>query len=132
MAPVTENAVPDIIIMRNLHIVEQNDIFQFGAVADHAVVADQRASADKRAGTDFRLMADNGRRPDIVVGIDFGILGNPDVFADFIEFVSRKGLAEFDDEFLDFARVWVRSYRSFVFSIISSPQSDGRWPSWIQ
>ena len=103
MALVSENAVSDIIVMRNLNIVEENDIFQFCAVADHTVIAYQRAATDKCTGTDFCFVTDNGRCPDIIVRIDFGIFRDPDIFADFVKFIGGQGLSTLDDEFLDFS-----------------------------
>ena len=49
MSAVPQNGITDIIIVRYLNVIKQDDIFQLRGVAHHAVVAHQRAAPDKGA-----------------------------------------------------------------------------------
>ena len=104
MTFVTKNTVTDIIVVRNLHIVKKNHIFQFSAVSHNTVSANQRAPADKSSGAYFCFMSDDCRCTDIVVRIDFGVPGNPDIFTDLFKLILRQGFTQFDNEFLDFPK----------------------------
>ena len=42
-----QDRIPDIVVMGDLHLVEQDDVLQFGGVADHRAGADQGAAPDK-------------------------------------------------------------------------------------
>ena len=51
---VAENGIADIIVMRRLRVVEQERIFQFGGIANHAIVADDDIF------TEVGVVADSG------------------------------------------------------------------------
>ena len=96
-----EDSLNELIPLMYIGEPSQNHVFQFRAVTDNAMVSDKGASSDKSAGTNLRLMADDGRRSDIVVGLYFCVFRDPYVFTDFIVFVLRQGFAQLDDEILD-------------------------------
>ena len=47
MGFVSKNRVADIVVMRNLYFIKENDIFQFGGVSNDSAFADDGVSADK-------------------------------------------------------------------------------------
>ena len=47
MGFVSKNRVADIVVMRNLYFIKENDIFQFGGVSNDSAFADNGVSADK-------------------------------------------------------------------------------------
>ena len=74
MAVVAENRVADIVVMRHLHMIEQNDILQFNGVADNTVRTDKRAAADKCTVAHFGIGPDNARRTEICGRKYLGVL----------------------------------------------------------
>lgn len=65
---IAQNGIADVIIVRGLHAVEKDAVFQLAGIADHRAVADEHVAADKRsrgAPRSFRqsrTACDAGRR----------------------------------------------------------------------
>jgi hypothetical protein len=61
MGAVAKDAVSYIVVMRNLYIVKEDDVFEFSGVAHHTVVSNDGASSDKSAVSDFSFFTDDDR-----------------------------------------------------------------------
>ena len=62
---VAQNAVPHVVVVRRLHIVKEDYVFQLHRVANHAVFPHQRRPTHKRAVPHLRARADDARRAQI-------------------------------------------------------------------
>ena len=79
MGLIAKDRIPHIVVMRHLHIVEQNHIFQLRGIAHHAVIANQCAAPDKGALTNLRPVADDAGAVEIG-GLEHRcVLGHPDI-----------------------------------------------------
>ena len=76
-----KDGIPYIVIVRNLHVVEQYDILQFRRIADRRVLADDRTSADESTLADLRIPADDRRSVNISAVKDDGAFVNPDILS---------------------------------------------------
>ena len=59
MGFVSKNRVADIVVMRNLYFIKENDIFQFGGVSNDSAFADDGVSADKGTLTDLSAFSND-------------------------------------------------------------------------
>ena len=91
MGTVAQNAVAHIVVMRRLHPVKENHVFQFHGVAHHAVCAHQRGTPDKRAVAHFRLRTDDARPVQGRGGGDDGAPMRPDGGEPFYILLSQRG-----------------------------------------
>ena len=80
MRLIAEDRVADIVVMRDLDIVKQDDIFQFRRIADNTVLADKRRTADERGVPDLGARTDDAGSCDLCGRKDLGGLVDPDIF----------------------------------------------------
>ena len=59
MALIAKNGVTYVVVMRHLHIVEQNDVLQLHRITDNAVCAYECGTSYKSTVTNLRLRADD-------------------------------------------------------------------------
>ena len=79
MGLIAKDRISHIVVMRHLHIVEQDHVFQLRGVAHHAVIAHQCAAPDKGALTNLRPVADDAGAVEIG-GLEHRcVLGHPDI-----------------------------------------------------
>ena len=93
MGFIAQNAVADVIVVRNLHPVEKNYVFKLGRVANHAAATDYRTATDKGAVPYFGIFTDDARRAQICRRGDFRAFVNPNAFGDFFVSVAVKTFA---------------------------------------
>ena len=93
----TEDAVSHIIVVRHLHFVKENDIFEFGGVADDRALPDNGISADECAVADLCLLVDDARSVDACCRRYLCRFCDPDIFAAFLELIFRKRTAKLHD-----------------------------------
>ena len=86
----TKDAVADIIVVGNFYLVEENDIFQLGGVADSGSFADNGAAPDEGALTDRRILINDAGTADIGAVKNSCALCHPDIFTSLLEPVGRK------------------------------------------
>ena len=79
MGLIAKDRIPHIVVMRHLHIVEQDHVFQLRGVAHHAVIANQCAAPDKGALAHLRPMANDAGAVEIGGFEHRGVLRHPDV-----------------------------------------------------
>ncbi len=65
MGLISQNGISYIIIMGNLHLIEQDHILKFCRISHNGAFADNGISTDKSAMPDFRVLADDCRAMDI-------------------------------------------------------------------
>ena len=83
----TKDRVSDIIIVRNLTLVEKDDVFQFTGVADNAAFSDNRLSADERALPQLRSLINDTGAGNVRALVNVRVAGDPDILtAFFIDF----------------------------------------------
>ena len=78
MGLVAEDGIADIVVMRGLDIVEEDNVLELAGVSHHGVFADNGTAADKGTVADFGTVVDDAGRTDPGRGKDFGILCDPD------------------------------------------------------
>ena len=101
MGLVSKDRISYIIVVWDLHFIEQDDILKFCRVTYDCTFAYDCISTDECALTHFSVLSDDRRSVDVGC-LEYGCgFGNPYVFADLVVLVCRKGLAEFFDEVTD-------------------------------
>ena len=107
---VAKNRVTDVIVVRNLYFIKENNIFQLGGVSNDSAFADDGVSADKSTLADLRAFSDNAWAVDGSGRCDTGIFCDPDIFAAFFVFCRIKRFAEFKNKVLDERKhfPWIR------------------------
>ena len=98
MGFIAQDGVPHIIVVRNLHIVEQDHIFELGRVAHHTVGAHQGVASDKCPLADLGFRADNGWSVDISGREYRGAFRNPDILPALFIFFWRKRFPQLADK----------------------------------
>lgn len=68
---VAEHRVADIIIMRGLHAIEEQAIFIFATIAEHAFFTSDDIAADEHTGAEVGMRANPRRALDDAVGREF-------------------------------------------------------------
>ena len=101
MSLVAENGITDVVEVRRLDVVEQDDVFQLAGVADDGVFADDGIAADKCALAQLRTVVDDAGACNIGAVKDLGIARDPDVLAALLILVRRKRGAELKNEISD-------------------------------
>ena len=79
MRVIAKNRISDLIVMRNLHIVEKNAIFQLGGVSDYAPASYYHVSSQICAGTYLGTVTDDCRTVDLRSRMDGYVLSDQDV-----------------------------------------------------
>ena len=110
MGFVSKNRVADIVVMRNLYFIKENDIFQFGGVSNDSALADDGISADKSTLADLRAFSDDAWAVDGSGRCDHGIFCDPDIFAAFFVFCRIECFAEFKNKIFNERKhfPWIR------------------------
>lgn len=101
MGLIAEDGITDVVEVRRLDVVEQDDVFQLTGVADDGVFADDGIAADKRALAQLRTVVDDAGAGNIGAVKDLGIARDPDVLAALLILVRRKRGAELKNEIPD-------------------------------
>lgn len=73
-----EDRVPNIVVMRNLNVVEQDAVFQLAGVADHAALTNDDVATEIGARTELSPTADDRRRFNGRGLRDLDVLANED------------------------------------------------------
>ena len=97
---IPEDGVADIVVVRGLDVVEQDDVLQFAGVADDAVGTDECGAADECAVANFGLGPDDAGRSEVCGREHRCRLVDPHMLLDFFIVVTQRR-AEFEDEVLD-------------------------------
>ena len=84
---VAQNAVAHVVVMRGLHAVKEDHVFQFHGIAHHAARAYQCAAADERAVPHLGFRTDDARCSQISRREHFCGFVNPYMLTDFIVFI---------------------------------------------
>ena len=113
MGLVPQDGIAHVVIVRHLHVVKEDHVFQLRGIAHHTVVPHQGAAPDEGTGTDLGLMADDAGPGDVVVGIDHGVLGDPHVLLGMVVLLGAQRGAQLQDEALDTIQDLVRIGLSF-------------------
>ena len=95
-----EDGVADIVVVRDLAVVEDNHILELDAVTDDTIGTDQCRAADEGAMPDLGIRADDARWDDVGRGEDHGILVDPDLRLNFLVFRTERGTKP-ENEILD-------------------------------
>ena len=95
---ITQDRISHIIVMRHLHLIEQDHIFQLRGIAHHSAFPHQGVAADESAVAYFRILSDDGRSMDIGRRRYFRGSGNPHVFASFFIFLRIKSFPKLQDK----------------------------------
>ena len=120
MRLVAKDRIPYIIIMRNLYVIEKNDILEFGRVADDGVFADDSASSNKGTVPYLGFMIYDAR-PRYIRGWKYlGASGNPDIFVSFLVKRRIQSRPDLPDELPDIAKDFPRELFAFKY-----PSSNG-------
>ena len=90
---VAKNRVTDVIVVRNLYFIKENDIFQLGGVTNDSALADDGISAVKRTLADLRALSADAWAVEGRGRCDTGIFCDPDIFTAFFVFCRIKRLA---------------------------------------
>lgn len=98
MAEIAENAVTNIVVVRSLNVIEQNDVLQFNAVANNAVRTYQRRTTNESTVTDFCVRSDNAGRTKISCRENLCGLVYPHAFFTLFVFIRVEGLAKFENK----------------------------------
>ena len=87
---IAEDTVTDVVVMRCLHPVEEDRVFDFGAVPHDGVVADQGTPAEKGTGAHFGAVSDHARRLDECARRDLRVFCDIDLGGDFFIVVAER------------------------------------------
>ena len=101
MGLVAEDGITDVVEVRRLDAIKQDDVFQLTGVADDGVFADDGIAADKRALAQLRTVVDDAGAGNIDAVKDLGIARDPDILAALLILVRRKRGAELKNEIPD-------------------------------
>ena len=93
-----QNAVADIVVMRDFYLVEKHHILELCGISDSGAISDDRASADKCALSDSCIFINDAGAADISAVKDNGTLCHPDVLASLLESVLRQLVSQGDYE----------------------------------
>ena len=73
----SQDTVTDIIIMRHLYLIKENNIFKLGRISDNSTLSNDGISTDERTVTNLCLLINNGRSIDKGTRCNRGIIGYP-------------------------------------------------------
>ena len=114
---IAQNGIADVIIVRGLHAVEKDAVFQLAGIADHRAVADEHVAADKRAGAHLGLFANHARACDAGRRRNRRRLGDPHIRRRMIVSAQIERSADFEHRFADvgkrFPRIFARGKHLF-------------------
>ena len=79
VAVISENGVANIVIVRCLNVIEEDDVLEFDGVTYHAVCANQSGASDEGTVADFRVRSDDAGSAEICRGKYLCSLVYPDV-----------------------------------------------------
>lgn len=125
-----QNAVPDIIIMRNLHLVKQDHIFQLCGISYYCAFSNNGVSTDKCAVSDLCLIIYDGRSANICCRRDRCRIRYPYIFLDLCILICGKRCSQLFIKSLIFGKsshgytapsnkgAAIVSFRSYKFSMV--------------
>ena len=97
----SKDGIADIIVMRYLAFIEQNNILQLTGIADNAALSDQRLPADERTLANFRVLINNAGTCNISRIEHDCTFGNPDVLSALFETIFRKSFSDCQNDFFN-------------------------------
>ena len=101
MALEAQDGVPHVVIMRGLHTVKEDDVFQLHGVAHYTARSHQGGAPDEGAVPDLRLRANNAGRAQEGRGSDRGGLVDPNVGGPLLVLRRVQGGAKLQNQLLD-------------------------------
>ena len=101
MGLVAEDGVADIVEMRRLDVIKQDNVFQLAGVADDGVLAHDRIAAHKGALAQLGAVVNDAGAGDIGTVKDLGIARDPDVLAALLVLLCRERRAELKNKISD-------------------------------
>ena len=97
----SKDGIADIVVMRYLALVEQDDILQLAGIADNAALSDQSLSADKCTLADFRIFINNAGACNISRIEHDCTFCNPDVLSALFKTIFRKRFSDCQNDFFN-------------------------------
>ena len=93
MGLIAEDGIAYVIVIGYLHLVKEDNVFQFGGVAYYGAFAYDGVSTDKCTVADLRAFVNDGRAVEVGGGGDFGSFSNPDILTTLFKEVGGKAFA---------------------------------------
>ena len=104
MGLIPQDAVPYIIVVGHLHLVEENHILQLRGISHHRSFSHNGIAPHKGTVTDFSILIYNQRSVQTGCGSHLCVFCNPDVLAALFINISRKLFTQTDDKVVDFGQ----------------------------
>ena len=101
MGAIAQDGISHIVVVGHLHMVEEDDVFQFCRVSHHAVGPYQSVAPDKGSRAHLGVRPDDAGPADIAVGIQPGTLVNPHIGPALFILVFRQGSPQPGDKGTD-------------------------------
>ena len=107
---VAQHGIADVVIMRGLHLVKEDTVFQLAGVANHRAIADEHIPADERAGAHLGFFTDDARAGDAGRRRNRRGFGDPHILSRVIVIVQIQPLTDGQHRFADFRECFPRIF----------------------
>ena len=107
---VAQHGIADIVIMRGLHLIKENTIFQFAGVTNHRTIADEHIPADERSGAHLGFFTDDARTGDAGRRRDRRGFSDPHILSRVIVIAQIQPLTDGQHRFADFRERFPRIF----------------------
>ena len=95
-----QNGIADIVVVRHLALIEQNDILKLTGISDNAALADQCLAANEGALTNFGVFIDDAGTGNVGRVKYPGAFGNPYILAALFKAILRERFSQRQDDLL--------------------------------
>ena len=101
MGLVAQDRISHVIIVGNLHFIEEDHVLKLRGIPHHNSLSHNGVAPDEGALAHLRVLADNGRPVDISGLKHGGGLGDPHILPHLVILFRRKGLSQLLDKGAD-------------------------------